>query len=359
MWIDVEVNYIKIVKAHDTLLQVLNSKARVVMNDRDVDESLTGHKQEILDRNANNVRKESGLRIVGIDFATICISRHRPMGGANNGDNGDWQLPTFLRNKLAIVNIIAPGNKCFGYAIAAAKLDIERRQRNEPLPANRYRASTYDEYFEQYGLNLITYPVELVQVRDLEDQLQLSISIYGFLDDEGRMRYPIYVSKKNFPNKVRLLFWDDHYAWITSLEKLMFDSNKHQERKFICDRCLGHFTTNDIRNRHASLCNRADFDTKLFTLPDPGTRIKFIDIRRQLRIPFVIYADFESILPPDNNPLISTAFNKHVPCSAGIKLVSQPVALQDMKYLHHTGADSVEWLLRRLLEIKNKCLVHL
>ena len=62
-------------------------------------------------------------------------------------------------------------------------------------------------------------------------------------------------------------------------------------------------------------------------LPNKGEYVKFKNIERKIKAPFMIYADFESILETEDNgkknPSKSyvTKYQKHVACSYGYELV--------------------------------------
>ena len=67
--------------------------------------------------------------------------------------------------------------------------------------------------------------------------------------------------------------------------------SKRKEAKFICKRCLNLFSLESAYNKHRELCNlndevRAD-------MPLPNTHVKFKNHNKSMRVPVVIYADFE------------------------------------------------------------------
>ena len=62
-------------------------------------------------------------------------------------------------------------------------------------------------------------------------------------------------------------------------------------------------------------------------MPKKGECVKFKHIERKIKSPFLIYADFESILVPQNNgkqnpnESYTNKYQKHVACSYVYKLV--------------------------------------
>ena len=63
------------------------------------------------------------------------------------------------------------------------------------------------------------------------------------------------------------------------------------------------------------------------TMPKKGECVKFKNFRRKIKSPFMIYADFQSILVPEENgkqnpnESYTSKYQKHVACSYGYKLV--------------------------------------
>ena len=90
----------------------------------------------------------------------------------------------------------------------------------------------------------------------------------------------------------------NHYAPIANISRLFSDLTKKQEHQ-ICLRCLGHVSTEESYARHKQLCTRDDFMSVLHVLPMLGStqaEIKLNQYKYCIKAPFVIYADFESIL---------------------------------------------------------------
>ena len=62
-------------------------------------------------------------------------------------------------------------------------------------------------------------------------------------------------------------------------------------------------------------------------MPKKGEYVKFKTYDRKIKSPFMIYADFESILVPEDNGKKNTEnsytnkYQKHIACSYGYKLV--------------------------------------
>ena len=153
--------------------------------------------------------------------------------------------------------------------------------------------------FQRHHLDTFPYSISPNDVHLYEDQLMININVFSFFDDEGRARHPLVISRKNHERLANLLYWKNHYAPITSIRRLFSDITKHNPQKHFCYRCFGHFSSENVLARHKELCTRDDFVSVLHVLPVPGSKqaeIKFNQYNCCTKAPFVIYADFESIL---------------------------------------------------------------
>ena len=126
--------------------------------------------------------------ILGFPFK---IAHFNPLAGRKHRE-----LPMFLKNKHAIVNVKNRDNRCFGYAVLAALEEVDH---------NAERPHQYDYLFHVYGIENFPYPVTIENVPAFEDTVKANIKIYSFYDDDGRARYPEYVSKKKFKKSIDLL----------------------------------------------------------------------------------------------------------------------------------------------------------
>lgn len=68
-----------------------------------------------------------------------------------------------------------------------------------------------------------------------------------------------------------------------------------QAKRYFGRRCLHGFSREDLLNTHYSLCKNFEFQNLKFPESGKNDILKFEDYHKQMRIPFVIYADFEAI----------------------------------------------------------------
>ena len=86
-----------------------------------------------------------------------------------------------------------------------------------------------------------------------------------------------------------------HYTAIKSLSRLLFSKNSNTKRKqHFCMNCLQGFTQESSKDQHQVYCE--DNESVRVEMPKQGSTVEFKDGQNQFRVPFIMYADFESIL---------------------------------------------------------------
>ena len=210
-----------------------------------------------------------------------------------------WQpLPEFLAKQEAIINIWNNDERCFRCALFYFLERVNLFNKN----GNSYRASVYKEkMFQQHYFDTLLYPISPNDVHLYEYQIQININILSYFDDENRACHPLVKNRKNYQRMANLLYWKEDYAPITNITRLFSDITNHDHEYQICLRCLGHFQTEESFARHKQLCTENEFMSVLNVLNTPGSKqaqLKFINYKFGNIAPFVIYAEFKSIIEP-------------------------------------------------------------
>ena len=76
----------------------------------------------------------------------------------------------------------------------------------------------------------------------------------------------------------------------------MYDHNLHRGRKHFCRYCLQAFSAEEILKSNIKDCFKINGKQK-----KKREFVKFKNYERKIKSPFIISADFESILVPENN----------------------------------------------------------
>ena len=106
----------------------------------------------------------------------------------------------------------------------------------------------------------------------------------------------------------------------------MHDHTLHRGKKHFCHYCLHAFVTEEILKSHIKDCFKIN-GKQTIMIPKIREYVKFKNVERKVKSPFMIYEDFESILVPEDNrkqnPIesYSNKYQKHIACSCGYKLV--------------------------------------
>ena len=122
--------------------------------------------------------------------------------------------------------------------------------------------------------------------------------------------FPIKVTKEEKPRHVNLLLTEKdgihHYSTITNFSGLLrCQYSKHNGTLFYCYSCLHGFAPKtgektreqcvNLQN-HQELCKTLKPQRVSYPEKDKDDMLYFTNIQKQLKAPFVVYADFESIL---------------------------------------------------------------
>ena len=109
-----------------------------------------------------------------------------------------------------------------------------------------------------------------------------------------------------------------HYVAIKLLSRLLSKQNsKHKEAQYFCMNCLQGFMEERSRDEHVRYCRNNE--AVRIEMPTGKPFIKYSNGQYQFKVPFIMYADFESILEPiegpGNNPRSSSTrgINVHTP----------------------------------------------
>ena len=214
----------------------LSTKLIPITHEKDVRPTVERLLAELHERQSNSIQQGSGFVLRGILSADLNVAKHTPLDGSSY-----IPLPDFLQRKQCIVNVKNKDNRCFGYALLAALHPVHYHQHPD-------RASAYDGYFVQHGLDSISYPVKIEDLESVERQIKIPFNVFTFFDDEGKGRKPLYTSRIGDPQSaIDMLFWEldgvGHYAWIKNFNGFVYDISKQRSsRCFWCKRCFCHFS---------------------------------------------------------------------------------------------------------------------
>ena len=252
----------------------------------------------------------SGWRLHRIIKLELHTASYNPLRGET------WiALPKELANKGAIINMKNKDNKCFLWCVLTAL---------NPKDGNPERLDKkLKEKENTLNMEGIEYPVSLKDIDKFERQNpSISFTVFGYKE---KCVYPL----RNGDNINRehdivltLIEKDEvlHYCLVKNVSRLLSSQgSKHDEKKYFWKRCLNPFNSQKALDKHEEYCG--NHEAVKINMPEKGTMLKFKNYHRGEKVPFVIYADFESCIKSihtcDLNPESSYTkqYQKHEPIS--------------------------------------------
>ena len=235
----------------------------------------------------------------------IHTTEHNPTKGSSYID-----LPKWIKDKKAIINIKNKDDKCFLWCILRYLYPKER---------DAEWIGDLKKYENSLNTKGITFPISKNDINKFENLNPDLPGINIFYLDEKDCIVPgrEIMKGKDCKNTIDLflIFKDgkSHYTLIKNFHRLIKSQiTKSKDGKiFICKRCFWHFTKEELLDKHIEYCSNNK--TAVVEIPKPKTFLHFKNHYKQLPIPFVVYADFECFTKPMNscspNPKDSYNYN--------------------------------------------------
>ena len=143
------------------------------------------------------------------------------------------------------------------------------------------------------------------------------------------------------------------------LTALLYDQNKDSNSKHFCERYLHGYSRRDLLERHKLECKGHLKSPTRTEMPKAGeNKMAFKNFCKQMKAPYVVYADFECVLrkintcEPDNKQSFTTKTENHEPCGFSYVVVRSDG--QTFGPYTYRGEDAIYKFLTSLLnhEIK-------
>ena len=111
-----------------------------------------------------------------------------------------------------------------------------------------------------------------------------------------------------------------HYCKIEDLNRQLYDQNNHKCKTYFCDRCLHGYTKEYLLIKHKEDCCGINKSSTRIEMPTEGrSHITFKSCQNQMPIPYVIYAEVESIITPKIGDT-SEITSEHKACGFGYQV---------------------------------------
>ena len=234
-------------------------------------------------------------------------------------------LDPYLANKKAIINMQNEDDKCFMWSVLRALYpkNIHPERIDKDLKSKQ----------DNINMKGICYPVDFRAIDRFEHlNPNISISVLGYNKEEGV--FPLKISKyTGCDNDIVLLLLKEaekrengeikektHYTLVKNKSALIASQkNNHEHKRHLCLNCFNSFNSSETLEKHKEYCY--ENESVKINMPPPSTYLRFNKFHHSEKTPFVIYADFESLIKPmdncnpDPNKSYTKKYQKHEPIS--------------------------------------------
>ena len=258
--------------------------------------------------------KESGLIFNEIENTEVKVVRVKSLNGSSYFDLGI--------NFKSLLNIKNNDNHCFAYSVIAGMLYKlkENPKKNEEysdifskMNKNPARASIYKPFMDGLNMDNINSPVSIDSIERFEKQNKnIAINVFGIENElleptdrdfkksqqERNLRDIYTMHRSQFKDRkyvIDLLYVrlndKKHYCLIKDFNAYL---NHNHNKRYHCRNCItASYTTENALRKHIEDCFKKE--PFKYRMPKEGTKCKFENHHFKLKLPFVGYADFESI----------------------------------------------------------------
>ena len=239
----------------------------------------------------------------------INVVEYKPVKGSSYID-----LPTWIKNKKAIINMKNKDEMCFIWCILRY---LHRK------PRDNERVADLKKYVNELVTKGIIFPMSVTDINKFE-KLNPTLPGVTVFSVEGKAIYPVKLSNKSCEKTIDLFLYEKdgkfHYSLIKNLHRLIasqLTKTRVIGGVFICKRCLCHFKLKNRFDKHIQYCANNKMAT--VKMPKPGSSIYFKNYKKKFPLPFVIYADFECFTKlvlhcaPDPSKSYDVDYQKHEP----------------------------------------------
>jgi hypothetical protein len=92
---------------------------------------------------------------------------------------------------------------------------------------------------------------------------------------------------KTESDPINLFLWKNHYSVTKDLSRLVTAQiSEGKRRKYICNRCLNAFGSDNLLEKHLELCSDNDYQRHEY--PEPGSITKFENYEKTQTVPLAI-----------------------------------------------------------------------
>ena len=235
-------------------------------------------------------KRDSDLEFEGIESLLIKVNL-----GNNLSGQSFFQLPDKLKRKQAVINVDTKTD-CFKYAL------LSILHYDDITSQTRQRASKYQQWlgeleFGDVDASDVHIKSDVPKVEKLNN-IKINVHVW----EHGQLQGCVYNNSKNLSNKVINLLLvvgsqgERHYCGISSLSGLYHHTLPSDHKRFLCDRCIRAFYTQEHHDTHYQWCAKGRLQIEQ---PPKHSKLTYNAYHNELLPLKVIYADIESYISDD------------------------------------------------------------
>ena len=288
------------------------------------------------------IAEGSGWTLDAVVDITIYMAAYQPLYGATY-----LPTPPKLAVRKAIVNVKNTDNKCFVWAVLAGLHPVDCNTNRVPN-----RVANYTDFEAELDMAGIAFPVTTGDIGRFEAQNAVSVNVFGH---EDAVVYPLRLTELRDQPHVNLLLLADgekrHYVLVKNLSRLIAQRSSHPRTSHPCVYCLHVFCRADLLADHIPHCK--PHGPQRVKMPSgDDTTLFFKHEDRQLRVPFIVYADFECFTEKLATCIPNTAsfthrYQQHTPSGYCFHVVSDHPGYTSTPVVYR-GPDVVDHFLESL-----------
>ena len=244
-------------------------------------------------------QRGSNWSLLRIDFMDATIGKYIP----DRGGCSIHKLPKELSNKKCLISP-QTDTDCFMYSVL-----ICLHKKDHP-----HRISQYADFIDNYDWTDVRGSVAVTDIVKFERRNRISVNVYSF-SFESKVIVPLKVADIEQEKHVNLFLLNDHYYAISSLPRLFCGSGT--KYRYVCHRCCSRFAKAEKLEEHKPDCYVNTAQTLRLPSKEKAV-VKRKDFYKEIKFPFCIYADFETLSVSRNENIDTKDLE---PCSYGYVIV--------------------------------------
>jgi len=293
---------------NEKIVQYLFRNKTITINASDIDNlygMLNLQFEELEDRIAESNVEGSDNVFLNFNSTTVTYMKNSNMAGSSY-----IELPKFIKDKKAVINVKNSDEYCIIWAVLASLY---------PVAEQACRITKYKIHFNKINRGDLQFPLKIKDIPKFEKLNNLAINVFGYsYENNIESYYPLHISEYIDLHPIDLLYMEsddidenhkksNHYALIKYFSRLVHNSlNPNDHHEVICKRCMIGFTNESAYNKHLYYCTTGNTQC---VMPEEGYNdvIVYKNHIRKHRHPLIIAADFETVLIDMNKKVSETS----------------------------------------------------